>query len=65
MLRGTVVEFDEAVGLGTVSSDEGVSYRFHMIEVADGTRTIDVGQSVAFELLPKFGRYEAGRLQKV
>ena len=65
MLRGTVVEFDEAKGLGTVTADDGIDYLFHVIEIADGTRTIDVGQAVAFQPLPKFGSYQAGRVHKV
>ncbi len=65
MLRGTVAAFDEATGLGTVSADDGTEYLFHMIEIADGTRAVEVGQAVAFQPLPKFGRYQAGRLHKV
>lgn len=64
MVRGTVTEFDEAAGLGIVTAVAGVAYLFHCIEIADGTRTIDVGQRVTFEPLPRFGRYQAGRIQK-
>jgi cold shock CspA family protein len=65
MLRGTVIDFDEATGLGTVTDDDGTAYLFHVIEIADGTRTIDVGQAVTFQPLPKFGTYQAGKLHKV
>lgn len=65
MLHGTVIEFDEGKGLGTVASDNGASYLFHVIEIADGTRTIEVGQEVTFQPLPKFGAYQAGALHKV
>ncbi len=60
--RGTVSEFDEADGLGTSPRPTTApSYPFHCIEIADGTRTIDVGTEVSFDLLAKFGRWEAGR----
>ncbi len=65
MLRGTVTEFDEGKGLGTVAADDGQGYLFHVIEIADGTRTIDVGQSVSFQPLPKFGKLQAGRVHKL
>lgn len=65
MLVGTVTELDEAVGLGTVTAAGGGTHRFHVVEIADGTRSVDVGRTVTFELLPKFGRYEAGSLAKV
>ncbi len=64
MLTGTVTEFDEARGLGIVTATDGKAYVFHCIEVADGTRTIDVGRSVSFQPLPKFGRYQASRIRK-
>jgi CspA family cold shock protein len=65
MPAGKVTEFDEAKGLGTVTAEDGVEYVFHCIEIADGTRSIDVGQAVRFQPLPKFGRYQAGRVRKV
>ena len=65
MLRGTVSAFDAARGLGTVTGEDGSDWAFHVIEIADGTRTIDVGQEVVFQPLPKFGRRQAGRLLKL
>lgn len=65
MLRGTVTDFDEGRGLGTVATDDGDRYLFHVIEIADGTRTIDVGQPVCFQPLPKFGKLQAGRVHKL
>ena len=58
MPRGTVTAFDEHVGLGEITSD-GEVIAFQCIGIADGTRRIDVGADVTFELLPKLGRYEA------
>ncbi len=56
---GRVVAFDAAVGLGVVERSDGQRFQFHCIELADGTRTIDVSVAVTFELLCKLGRYEA------
>ena len=64
MLRGTVTEFSEHLGLGTVTGADGRPYRFHVVEIADGTRTIDVGRSVTFRPLAKFGTFEAGDIRK-
>jgi len=62
-LSGIVESFDADVGLGVVRSSTGAFYHFHCIEIADGTRQIDVGVQVAFDALPKFGRYEASNLR--
>jgi len=62
--RGTVAVFDADQGLGTVSGDDGVDYPFHCIEIADGTRTIEPGAEVSFDLLAKLGRWEASNLRR-
>ena len=62
--RGQVVDFDEHVGLGHVRADEsGTELLFHCVEIADGTRTILVGQVVEYDLLGKFGVDEAANLR--
>jgi cold shock CspA family protein len=61
-LAGTVAGFDRAVGLGEIATADGARYPFHCIEIADGTRDIEVGTAVTFELLGKLGRYEAARV---
>jgi cold shock CspA family protein len=58
-----VAAFDEASGLGEVSTDDGSRVAFHCVGIADGTRTIAVGTAVEFELMPKLGRYEATDLR--
>ena len=65
MLPGTVTQFDAGRGLGTVTADNGTEYVFHVIEIVDGTRSIDVGQAVSFQPLAKFGRFQACKLRKV
>jgi cold shock CspA family protein len=57
---GTVAEFDDAAGLGTVRGDDGVVVGFHCTSIADGSRTIPVGTSVRYEIVPgRLGRWEA------
>lgn len=56
---GEVSSFDAQVGLGEVRAADGTVYPFHCIAIADGTRVIEIGSAVAFELLAKMGRYEA------
>lgn len=65
MTRGTVTAFDEAAGLGTVTADDGTDYAFQCTQIADGTRTIDVGTPVTFAVRPWHrGRYEAVAVTK-
>lgn len=61
---GVVAAFDATVGLGEVELADGRRFAFHCVEIADGTRTIEVGTQVAFELAPKLGRFEAVRLHR-
>ena len=63
MPAGRVVDFDEHVGLGHVATDDGTEHLFHCVEIADGTRSIEVGAEVTFDLLRKFGRDEAAQLR--
>jgi CspA family cold shock protein len=61
--RGVVRTFDEAAGLGVIDGADGVEYPFHCIEIADGTRTIDPGVEVGFDVLAKLGRREAANIR--
>jgi cold shock CspA family protein len=63
-VNGTVTAFDDPRGLGAITADDGRVYPFHCTQIADGTRTIHVGQVVRFEVLPKLGRYEATAIEK-
>jgi cold shock CspA family protein len=62
--RGEVRTFDEASGLGTIAGADGGEHSFHCIEIADGSRTIEVGADVSFDLLAKFGRWEASNIRR-
>ena len=61
--RGTVTSFDQSVGLGVITGVDGVDHRFHCIEIADGSRSIEIGVQVDFDLLAKFGRWEAANIR--
>ncbi len=64
--RGVVSEFDESVGLGVITSVDGVELPFHCIAISDGSRKIEVGASVAFRVFPAVkGRVEASFVEKI
>lgn len=66
MTRGTVSAFDEQRGLGEVTADDATVYPFHCTVIADGTRTIDVGATVDFEVVPgRLGQWEAAAVKPV
>lgn len=55
--------FDEPRGLGTVESVDGAAHPFHCTAILDGTRTIEVGREVEFEVRAGgLGRWEATRI---
>jgi len=58
---GTVESFDDPRGYGTVVADDGRGpWFFHCTAIADGTRTIEAGAAVTFEVRAgHLGRYEA------
>lgn len=64
-MTGTVISFDEQVGLGEVDDGQG-RYLFHCTRIADGTRTVPVGTEVSFVLVPgHLGQWEASDLRPV
>jgi cold shock CspA family protein len=64
--RGTVAEFVDPKGYGTIRADGGAEYFFHCTRIADGTRTIDTGALVTFTVVPGHrGRYEAADITKL
>jgi len=57
---GSVTAFDATTGLGTATGADGTAYPFHCTAIADGTRTIDVGTEVVFDVTAAHGgRWEA------
>ena len=63
--EGKVVSFDAPRGLGVVVDDDGTDFPFHCTAIADGTRTIEPGTRVRFEVAPGLGRWEAAALEPV
>ncbi|MEY2422656.1 MAG: cold shock protein [Acidimicrobiaceae bacterium] len=60
-MTGTVSSFDDAAGLGMITSDDGSEFAFHCTAIAGGSRTIDVNTAVDFEPRPaRHGTWEAG-----
>ncbi len=63
---GTVAEFDEHKGLGTVRADDGRELPFHCTRIAGGSRSIEVGARVSFSVVAGHrGRWEAADLADV
>ncbi len=61
--RGTVTEFDDAIGLGVVTDAQGAALPFHCTAIADGSRSIPIGADVHFDVVPgRSGRWEATSL---
>ena len=64
-MRGTVAEFDEAKGYGTVRAEDRRDLFFHCTQIADGSRTIESGAEVEFEVSAGHnGRWEATDIRK-
>ena len=64
--KGTVSTFDEAAGLGTVVDADSRSWTFHCTRISDGSRSIDVGAGVMFQIGPGApGRWEATSVVKL
>ena len=65
-MKGTVADFDPHVGLGTVRGDDGRELLFHCTQLLDGTRTIEVGALVRFEIVAGHrGKWEAAHVEKL
>ena len=61
---GDVAEFDEARGLGVVEYGSGHRLAFHCTAITDGSRRIDVGAVVAFEVSAgRLGQLEASSVR--
>ena len=61
---GTVIEFDEGRGVGTIEAG-ATRHFFHCTQIADGTRSIHVGQAVEFSVVPgRLGDWEAAAIVK-
>ena len=60
MATGTVTEWDDHGGYGTITDDDsGASHFFHCTQLLDGSRTTSVGEKVSFDVVagPPFDRF--------
>lgn len=65
-MDGTVATFDDHRGYGTILAGDGRELFFHCTRLLDGSRSIDVGSSVTFTVVPGHaGRWEAVDIAKV
>jgi len=65
-VKGTIAAFDEQAGFGTVRAADGRELFFHCTQLTNGTRTIEVGTRVRFEIVPApLGRWEAARVEEL
>jgi len=65
-MTGTVTDWDERGGYGTITADDGAAHFFHCTRLLDGSRTTEVGQRVEFEVVPgHLGRWEATDIRKL
>jgi cold shock CspA family protein len=63
---GTVVEFDTERGRGIVEDADGARLDFHCTRVADGSRSVAVGATVRYAIVPgTLGRWEAAAIEVV
>ena len=64
-MSGVVTQWDDAAGYGTITADDGSEHFFQCTQLADGTRTTEVGTRVTFEVVPgHLGRWEAVEIVK-
>ena len=62
--RGVVTVFDDARGLGIVTGDDGRELPFHCTAIVDGSRFVEVGTAVLYDVAPgHVGRLEASALR--
>jgi cold shock CspA family protein len=64
-LTGIVTAFNDAHGLGEITDSASVVWPFHCVSIADGSRTIEVGQSVVFRTGFRVVRPEAVSIRSV
>lgn len=66
IVKGRVVAFDEPRGDGRIGVDSGENFYFHCVNIADGSRSIEVGQMVTAERgVGHLGHDEVVAIEKV
>jgi hypothetical protein len=60
---GRVVAFDSKRGLGEIEEGDGVRRSFHCTQVTDGSRSVPLGATVRYVLVPaSLGAWEAAEV---
>jgi hypothetical protein len=60
---GRVVAFDSKRGLGEIEEGDGMRRAFHCTQVADGSRSVSLGATVRYVLVPaSLGAWEAAEV---
>lgn len=62
---GIVTAFSDAHGLGEITDAASVVWPFHCVSITDGSRTIEVGQTVVFRSGFRVARPEAVAIRSV
>ena len=62
---GEIESFDDAAGLGVVRGDDGLTFPFHCVSIADGTRHIEAGTRVSFDTRFHVTRVEAVEISRI
>jgi cold shock CspA family protein len=64
VVEGTVAQFDDRRGWGTVRAASGAEHFFHCTAIADGSRSIEPGTAVRFVVVAgRLGRWEASAVE--
>lgn len=66
-MTGVVAAWDDRRGYGTIRADDtGAEHFFHCTQLLDGSRTIEEGARVEFDVVAgRLGRWEATRVTKL
>lgn len=65
IIEGRVELFDELRGDGVITGDDGTSFYFHCVNIADGSRSVNPGQRVSARRgAGHLGRDEAFAIEK-
>ena len=66
IIHGRIEVFEELRGDGILESDEGIAFYFHCVNIADGSRSVNLGQRVSARRgVGHLGRDEAFAIEKI
>ena len=66
IVEGRVANFDDLRGDGVLTSDDGTTFYFHCVNIADGSRSVNPGQRVSARRgVGHLGHDEAFAIEKI